>query len=181
MSPVTPTAAQDARSGRSRTERDDLVESLFQTEYWRMVGLAQLLVDDREEAEEVVQEAYTRLFASFRRIQDRDRALAYLRSIVLNRARNRLKRRRTARQRAHLLETDVLLADPQQSVAVDRQRVVAAIRQLPTRQADCVVLQYYLDCTEREIAATLGISAGSVKQHLSRARRRLATELGELA
>lgn len=169
-------------NGRSRSERDALTEHLYRTEYWTLVGLSRLLVDHQHEAEEVTQEAFARLYASFRRIDDRDRALAYLRSIVLNLSRNRLRRRRTARNSAHLLETEAQTNVPRDVLTnVDRTRVVEAIRLLPRRQADCIVLQFYLECTEREIADTLDISAGSVKQHLSRARQRLSAELEALA
>lgn len=147
-----------------------------------MIGLAQLLVDQRGEAEDIVQESFARLYASFRRIDDPDRSTAYLRSIVLNLARSRLRRRRTARSAAALIGAEARTLDPHEQLSrLDRDSVTAAIRALPRRQADCTVLRYYLDCSDKEIAATLGISTGSVKQHLSRARRRLADELGELA
>lgn len=167
---------------RRRSVRDQLTEQLYRSEYWRLVGLARLLVDRREDAEDVVHEAFAKMYASFRRIEDRDRALAYLRSIVLNLSRSRLRRRRTARNAEHLLASSGTVDEWAAGLSrPDRDRVIAAIKELPRRQADCVVLQFYLDCSEREIADTLGISPGSVKQHLSRARSRLAERLEALA
>lgn len=158
--------------------RDDLVADLFRTEYRSLVGLARLLVDG--DAEEVVQESFTRLYASFRQLGDSDKALAYLRTTVLNQARSRLRRRRTARTRAHLVPADNP-ADPfaDRLVDADAERVRLAVRRLPRRQQQCIVLRHYSGCTEREIADTLGISGGSVKQHLDRATTALSTRLEE--
>lgn len=168
-----------AEPSRAST-RDELVADLFRTQYRSLVGMARLLVDG--EAEEVVQESFTRLYASFRRIDHPDRALAYLRTTVLNQARSRLRRRRTARDHRHLVPAGGphdpfagRLADP------DGDRVRAVVRTLPRRQQQCIVLRYYHDASEREIADTLGIAPGSVKQHLHRATTTLSTELEALS
>lgn len=162
------------------TPRDELVSELFRSEYRSLVGMARLLVDS--DAEEVVQESFTRLYASFRRLDDVGKARAYLLTTVLNQGRGRLRRRRTARNRSHLMPITgpvdpfaERLADP------DGQLVRDAIRQLPRRQQQCIVLRHYSGCSEREIAATLGISGGSVKQHLHRATTALSEQLEELA
>jgi hypothetical protein len=83
--------------------RDDLIVDLFRRRGPALIGLARALVDSREEAEEVVQEAFARLVASFVRIDDSGRADRYLTVTVLNVARSRLRRRRTAREKGHLL------------------------------------------------------------------------------
>ena len=157
--------------------RSEVVESMYRTHYWSLVGLVRLLVDDKTEAEDIVQEGLAKLYASFRRLNDEERALPYLRSIVLNHARDRLRRRRTVRASEHLLDAPDCATPPSQLSRPDRDRVVAAIRTLPRRQMECVALRYYNDCSEREIAATLGISAGSVKKHLHRAQTSLTNEL----
>jgi RNA polymerase sigma-70 factor (ECF subfamily) len=158
--------------------RDDLIVELFRRRGPVLIGLARSLVDSREEAEEVVQEAFARLGASFMRIDDSGRADRYLTVTVLNLARSRLRRRRTAREKDHLLRSgDDYLDDWQSDDDVRRVRV--AIQSLPRRQQQCVALRFYYGASEREIGEALGMSTGSVKQHLSRARSALAASLGD--
>jgi RNA polymerase sigma factor (sigma-70 family) len=158
------------------SRRDELIVELFQTRGAALVGLARTLVDTQEEAEEVVQDAFERLVASFVRIDDAARAERYLTVTTLNLARSRLRRRRTARDKAHLLVSDES-ADPAPSGGDDERAVRIAIQSLSKRQQQCVVLRFYSGRSEREIAETLGVRIGSVKQHLSRARATLATTL----
>jgi RNA polymerase sigma factor (sigma-70 family) len=159
--------------------RDELIVELFHRRGAAMTGLARTLVDSREEAEEVVQEAFERLVASFVRIDDAGRADRYLTVTVLNLARSRLRRRRTARAKDHLVRSGEAAAHADEAVWIDDEvrRVRVAIQSLPRRQQQCIVLRFYSGQSEKEIAAALGLSAGSVKQHLSRARSALATSL----
>jgi RNA polymerase sigma-70 factor (sigma-E family) len=155
---------------------------LFRTRYAALVQVAKLLVDDTGTAEEVVQEAFVRLYSGWRRLRDPGRADAYLRSTVWNLARDRLRRRRTVRRHeagairivaAHNPgPAEILLED-------ERRRAVSeALDRLPGRQRECLVLRYWADLSDREVASTLGISTGSVKRHVHRAMARLAAELG---
>ena len=160
--------------------RDDLIVDLFRRRGPALIGLARALVDSREEAEEVVQEAFARLVASFVRIDDSGRADRYLTVTVLNVARSRLRRRRTAREKGHLLRAADDYLD-ESWLDDDVRRVRVAIKSLPRRQQQCVVLRFYSGQSEREIAGALGMKVGSVKQHLSRARSALATTLGGTA
>jgi RNA polymerase sigma-70 factor (sigma-E family) len=155
-----PTTVNDTRAAQ--------VAALFDADYSRLVGLARTLVDD--DAPEIVQEAFARLYASWAKLRDPDKAAAYLRATVLNLARGRLRRRRRERQQPVEPERTVELSP------VDAN-VMAAIRDLPTRQRDCVLLRFYLDLSEADISATLGISGGSVKTHLHRALAALAPRL----
>jgi RNA polymerase sigma-70 factor (ECF subfamily) len=157
--------------------RDQQIVALFLRRGTDLIGLARTLVDSREEAEEVVQEAFAKLVASFVRLDDSGRADRYLTVTVLNLARSRLRRRRTARDKAHLLWPDEYGVDEMSTSDADVDAVRAAIQSLPRRQQQCIVLRFYSGESEREIAATLGIGAGSVKQHLSRARDSLASRL----
>lgn len=158
--------------------RDASIVHLFHTRGAALVGLARSLVDSKEEAEEVVQDAFERLVASFIRIDDSGRADRYLTVTVLNLARSRLRRRRTARDKAHLMHVDEHLEDDRLGLDEEARAVRVAIQSLPKRQQQCVVLRFYSGLSEREIAGTLGMGAGSVKQHLSRARAALAVALG---
>ena len=134
-----------------------------------LVGLARLFVDHRDAAEDVVQEAFIRLARSLHRIEDPSKAAAYLRSIVLNLARDHNRR--------GLLDpvgVDELVAHRH-----DHRQIVAALRTLPRRQRDCLALHYLLELSVAEIGETLGLSPNSVKTHLKRglAALRLDTEL----
>jgi RNA polymerase sigma factor (sigma-70 family) len=157
--------------------RDQLVADLYLRRGRHLIGLARTLVDSREEAEEVVQEAFARLVASFVRLDDPGKADRYVTVTVLNVARSSMRRRRIARGHPSTVDpSDV--DDGQRSVD---QRAIAALRTsvgaLPKRQQQCVVLRFYSECSEHEIAATLGISAGSVKTLLSRGRAALAAQM----
>jgi RNA polymerase sigma-70 factor (sigma-E family) len=155
-------------------------EALFRARYSEMVGLAGLLLGDRGAAEEVVQDAFAKFHLSRHRITDPDREVAYLRSIVCNLARGRLRRRSVERRLRPAPRLEVVPA-PDVALARHRQETVAAgLASLPRRQRECVVLRYWLDLSERDIAATLGIAAGSVKSHLHRGLAALEGRLEDL-
>ncbi len=156
-----------------------LVTLLFRTESARLVQMARWFVDDRTAAEDLVQEAFIRLAANVGRIQQPERAAAYLRSIVINLARDHNRRGLVSVRHRPPAVLDEPSAEQDATVRESRREVVAALRDLPRRQRDCVVLRYYLDLSVADIAATLGVSTNSVKTHLQRGLRRLTLELGE--
>ena len=110
------------------------------------------------------------------KLRDLEKAPAYLRSIVLNLARDS-NRRGLVSLRHHLPSDDQASVDDQITLREDQQRVIEALRELPHRQRDCLVLRYYDDLGIDDIASTLGISRNSVKTHLGRALRTLEREL----
>jgi RNA polymerase sigma factor (sigma-70 family) len=160
------------------TDVDALVVRLFEQEGRSLVRLVRLFVDDRNAAEDLVQEGFIRLARSAHRIDDESKAAAYLRSIVLNLARDH-NRRGLVSLRHHLplddrrasSEDDLVLED-------DQQQVIDALRELPHRQRDCVVLRYYEELGIDAIAASLGISRNSVKTHLTRGLASMERLLG---
>jgi RNA polymerase sigma-70 factor (sigma-E family) len=157
------------------------VEALFRSDYRRLVGLARLLVDDVGQAEEVVQDAFVDLHRSWHRLRDAGAARAWLRTAVVNGSRGRLRRRATARRHLRVVEPPLGIGPDDQAVLSDEHRAVAvALRSLPNRQRACLALRFYDDLSEAEIAATLGISTGSVKTHVHRGMAALATTLEEL-
>ncbi len=158
------------------------LEPVFRAHYATLVGVARLLADDRGSAEEIVQEAFVRLHLNRWRIRDPERVDAYLRSTVLNLCRGRLRRLEVARRHAPMLvgDADAPRVGDGTASSDARHRVIAAIRQLPGRQRECMVLRYYGDLSEREIAAALGIAPGSVKSHIHRATATLAETLKDL-
>ena len=142
-----------------------------------MVRLASLLLHDVGEAEEVVQEAFVAAYARWDRVRDADSAPAYLRSAVLNLARSRMRHRKVVARLAPPPAGSVPATDEVIEADDERRRMIGALRTLPARQCECLVLRYYLDLSEAEIAATLGISAGSVKTHTHRGLAALARRL----
>ncbi len=163
-------------------DRDSTVSALFVAHHRRLVGLASLLVDDRRAAEDVVQEAFAGLYGRWRHLRDPNAALEFLTKAVVNGGRDSLRRKSRAQTAALRLVPRSELLDSAEHTAVEHQeadRLWAAIAALPRRQRQVLVLRYYLDQTEAEIARTLGVSAGSVKKHASRGIAALAREWGE--
>jgi RNA polymerase sigma factor (sigma-70 family) len=156
-----------------------LVLALYHQEGRNLVRLARLFVDDMDAAEDLVQESFIRLARHAHRI-DEDRAPAYLRSIVLNLARDHNRRGLVSlrHQSASGREVDVPDEAPERLVTDERQlAVLDAVRTLPVRQRDCVVLRYFQDLGIDDIARTLGLSPNSVKTHLKRGLAHLAERL----
>ena len=151
--------------------RAAVVSQLFLAHHRRLVGLASMFVDDRGTAEEVVQDAFLSLFNRWRLLRDPSSAVAYLNTCVVNGGRQRLRRGRTYSAAVTRWQpSSAVLPSAEQSAVVhqDSDQMWEAISALPRRQREVVVLRYYLDQSEAEIAETLGISRGSVKTHASR-------------
>ncbi|HVR77003.1 MAG TPA: SigE family RNA polymerase sigma factor [Acidimicrobiia bacterium] len=154
--------------------RISLVERLYKEEAVSLVRLARLFTDDRTGAEDIVQEAFIRLYHANERILDPAKSAAYLRSIVLNLARDHNRRGLLSLRHQDSMIDDRVSEDPGQRIVQDESKaaVIDALNSLSRRQRDCLVLRFYFDLTEREIAETLSISVNSVKTHC---RRGLAT------
>jgi RNA polymerase sigma-70 factor (sigma-E family) len=172
-------AGSELRTRSADADRDRVVSDLFSLHHRRLVGLAALLVDDRRAAEDVVQEAFAGLYRRWRHLRDPDAAVAFLNRAVVNGGRDALRRKRRAGAAVlQLVPRSELLKSAEQS-AVDQaehERLWAAVTALPTRQRQVLVLRYYLDQSEAEIADTLGVSRGSVKKHASRGIAALAQQ-----
>lgn len=159
------------------------VAVLYRRHHADLVRLALLLVGDRACAEDVVQDVFTRLCARGRG-PERDEALpAYVRTAVLNGCRSVLRRRALARRiavsRAEPWRDTQESAENTAILAEDRRRVLAALAALPARRREVLVLRFYLSLPIAEVAATLGISQGSVKSATARGLETLARRLGE--
>ena len=143
--------------------------------YRSLVRLASLLVDDVATCEEIVQDAFVAVFRSPGRVRESDKLVPYLRSAVLNGARSHL-RQRTVRNRERPLHVvdDVASAETRAILADDQRAMLEALRSLPDRQRDVLVLRFYAVSSESEIAATLGIARGTVKTHMRRGLEALA-------
>ncbi len=162
-----------------RWSADEAVTRLFGAHYRPLVRIAVLLLADSGVAEEVVQDAYVRLHQHWWRLREPDRALAWLRTTVVNGARSALRRRGVAERYLARQPTDST-APSAESGAIDvleQQAVLAALRRLPTRQREALVLRYYADLSEAEIAEVMGVSRGAVKSHAARGLAALRLQL----
>ncbi|MFE6840551.1 RNA polymerase sigma factor [Streptomyces sp. NPDC057705] len=145
------------------------VTDLYHAHRLRMVRLAVLLVDDLATAEDVVQDAFTALYRRHgEQITEVDNALGYLRTAVVNTSRSVLRRRRTVRAWTPSPEADVPSAEDHVVLDEAHREVLAALGRLTARRRQVLVLRYWADLSEAEIAATLGISRGAVKSNASR-------------
>ncbi|WP_435846458.1 RNA polymerase sigma factor [Streptomyces fradiae] len=146
------------------------VTDLYDGHRLSMVRLALLLVDDRASAEDVVQDAFVALYKRHgERLDDVDNALGYLRTSVVNTARSVLRRRKTAREYVPPHEADAPSAEDHALLGDEHRRVIVALHGLTSRQREVLVLRYWSDLSEAQIAETLGLSRGAVKSTASRA------------
>jgi RNA polymerase sigma-70 factor (sigma-E family) len=149
-------------------DADGAVTALFRAHYASLVRLAVLLVDDDGSAEDLVQDAFARLHRRWGRLRDEDAAYGYLRTAVVNGSRSRLRRLRTSRSYVPPHDPDAGSPEGDLIVREEHAAVRAALRELPARQREVLVLRYYAAFSEAEIADTVGISRGAVKSHASR-------------
>ncbi|MET7807107.1 RNA polymerase sigma factor [Micromonospora chersina] len=153
----------------------ELISELYAGCFRRLVVQLYAVTGDLSEAQEAVQEAFTRALATPRRLAGLDNPEAWLRRVAVNVARSRHRRRR-------LFDTLLRRIGPPPAVA-DRSpehlALLAALRGLPEGQRQALALHYLVDLPVDEVAATLGVSPGTVKSRLSRGRQALAALLAD--
>jgi RNA polymerase sigma-70 factor (sigma-E family) len=175
VTPVTASGDQDAAD--REIDASEAVTAIYQGHALGLTRLAFLIVGDRQTAEDVVQEAFCGLYRAWGRMSDHANTLGYVRTSVLNGCRSALRRskrvpRPLAVSPAASAEATVL--------ASERQReTVIALRRLPPRQREALVLRYFADLPEQETALAMGVSRGTVKSTTSRALAALARMLQE--
>lgn len=158
------------------TDREHAISYLYRENYERMVRLAFLMTSDRELAEEVVQEAFVKVWKGWSRILKDGAAPAYLRTAVVNQSRSRLRRRQLESTRKP--KFDPLPSDPEAARRIDIGRVLLS---LPQRQRACVVLRYYEDLSEQQCAEILGVKLGTIKSQTHKGLKNLQKQLGGVA
>jgi RNA polymerase sigma-70 factor (sigma-E family) len=161
------------------SERDREVSALFTRYYAPMCRLAYVILGDRAQAEEIVMDCLLKTLTGWTRIRDVERIDAYLRRSVVNMCRSRIRRKAVEARAGSVLqwraETRAPDWDPERH---ETGRVVwEAVKGLPERQRACVVLRYFEDLPEAEIAEVLDCSVGTVKSQLSKARAKLEQSL----
>jgi RNA polymerase sigma-70 factor (sigma-E family) len=171
VDPVTETPAPPAGA-------EGQVTALYQAHATGLVRLAMLMLGDQSAAEDVVQDAFFGLYRRWDALNDPDRAVAYARSSVLNGCRDAL-RKRSRKIPAALLEPDAASAEAHALLAEEHREVIAALRRLPGRQREAVVLRHCLALPEDEVARAMNVSRGTVKSASHRGLAALARILKE--
>jgi RNA polymerase sigma-70 factor (sigma-E family) len=161
----------------SEADASHAVTALYQSHALGLTRLAFGMLGDRPAAEDVVQEAFCGLYRAWDRLPDHDRVLGYLRVSVLNGCRSAIRRNRRvprplAVPAAPSAEADALAGE-------DQRAAVAALRRLPPRQREALVLRYLADLPENETALAMGVSRGTVKSTTARALAALGRMLRE--
>ena len=154
------------------------VAALYEAHALGMIRLAHIMLGDRQGAEDVVQEAFCGLYRRWSHLSDPGSAVPYVRSAVLNGCRSVLRRRATSRAPHGLAghSEPVLSAESAVLTREARDEIMRAVRRLPHRQREALVLRFYLDLPAEETAATMGISPSSVRS----ATHRALTSLGRI-
>jgi RNA polymerase sigma-70 factor (sigma-E family) len=153
------------------------VTALYQAHALGLMRLAHIMLGDRPSAEDVVQEAFCGLYRRWSHLSDTGRALQYLRMSVLNGCRS-LRRRRGPSTQPYDGQPEAS-AEAAVITGEERREVMRALRRLPARQREALVLRFYLDLSAEEIAATMGIGPSSVRSATHRALASLGRMLRE--
>jgi RNA polymerase sigma-70 factor (sigma-E family) len=179
---VTKRQAHELSKLRAPVRQGESVPDLWQLyadHRLALVRLAFLLTGDLPAAEDVVQEAFIRTEPKWGRIQHGDAALAYVRTAVVNGARSMLRRRAVANRIRFSGSLTAPSAEALALLAEDRRAVVVALGRLPRRHREVLILRYWAGLSEKEIAATLGVAAGTVKSAASRGIAALERMMGD--
>jgi RNA polymerase sigma-70 factor (sigma-E family) len=156
---------------------DQAAAQLYSVHYRALVRLAALLVRDTPTAEQVVQDSFAAMRDGWDRLGDTEKAVAYLRQAVVNRSRSVLRHRTVAGKNLPQAPPNMPPAGHETLAFLEQPAVAAVLRELPERQREAIVLRYYADLSEAEIAASMRISRGAVKSHTARAMSALRAAL----
>ncbi len=177
-------AGDDRRDGTVRPDHtvlpagaDEAIAVLYRTDWVGLVRLAALLTRDASVAEEIVQDAFVALHRRWNRIADHRAARAYLRTSVVNGSRSALRHRVVVERRRPPGPAEPAGPEERAVRASEDAEVLAALRRLSRRQQEVLVLRYYVDASEAQIAQILGMSRGAVKSHAHRAMAALRKEM----
>jgi RNA polymerase sigma-70 factor (sigma-E family) len=177
-------AGQQAEGHGVRMEQPtaaDQVTALYRAQGMDLIRIAAVMLGSRAGAEDVVQDAFCGLYRRWHQLADPDNALPYVRSAVMNRCRSELRRQARLQRRADQNHRLLEVESPEQAAILgeEHQDVLAALRRLPDRQRESLILRYFMDLPAPEIATAMGVSQGTVKSTTSRALAALARQLKE--
>ncbi len=172
-----PSTAVGSAQDRAATDADLAITAMYDTEYRSLVRMSAVLLGDIGSAEEVVQDSFIAVHAAWRGLRDIDKAVHYLRRSVLNRSRSVLRHRVVVDRHMPRHEPDMPSAEQAAITRLERSAVISALRSLPVRQREALVLKFYLDLSEEQVAAAMSISRGAVKSHTARGKAALRSVL----
>jgi len=168
----------EARSGIGQE-----ITTIYDAQYRSLVRLAVLLIGDVGAAEEAVQDSFVALHRSWRRLPDPGKALCYLQQSVVDRSRSILRYRQLAGLGAPSRKPEIpgtwpAITQPERAQPErkqpERTPVICALHTLPPRQREALVLRFYLDLPEEQVASAMGISQDAVTRHADRAMAALS-------
>jgi len=172
--------AAGARSA-AQESAEDAVAALYQASALGLIRMAYVMLDDLQGAEDVVQEAFYGLYRRWGRLKDADHAIFYVRAAVLNGCRSAL-RRRAVRRRALAGRPDQRPAASAEAMVIkgeEREEVIRALARLPHRQREALVLRFYLELSDEQIARVMDIGQSTVRSTVYRALEALGRDLKE--
>lgn len=157
------------------------VSDLYAAHWHGLVRLAYLMVRDVTLAEDLVQDALVGVHQRWGRLRDPQAALGYVRRSVVNGARSALRHQVVVDRHAQRTgaEEAVVSAEHSAMAQVEHEAMLLALHQLSDKQREVLILRYYSDLSEADIADALEISRGAVKTHAHRGLARLRTLLDE--
>jgi RNA polymerase sigma-70 factor (sigma-E family) len=165
----------------AREDAEEAVAALYQASALSLIRMAYVMLDDLQGAEDVVQEAFYGLYRRWGRLNDADHAIYYVRAAVLNGCRSAL-RRRAVRRRVLADQPDQRPAVSAEAVVIkgeEREEVVRGLGRLPHRQREALVLRFYLDLSDEQIARVMDIRQSTVRSTVYRALEALGRDLKE--
>jgi RNA polymerase sigma-70 factor (sigma-E family) len=162
-------------------DADQALTALYSEHYRSLVRMAAFLVRDTDTAEEVVQGSFVAMHQGWRRLRDSDKALSYLRQSIVNRSRSVLRHQTVANANGNTPEPppEMPSADQGAILPLEHPAILAAVHELPARQREALVLRYYGDLSEAQIAAVMGISRRAAHSHTVQAIAALQAVLEE--
>jgi len=167
VDPRPSTRVRGGRRARRAAAHDEIVVA-YDAHYRDLLRFAGFVAPEPAMAEDLVHEAFVKLYGAWNRIDDPAKVGGYLRTTVLNLARGRARHLGVVRRNRPDPRPDMASAEHGAMRNDSRDRVVIALQQLSARQRACLVLRHYEDRSESEIAEILGISIGSVRTHVHR-------------
>jgi len=159
------------------TDATDAVSALYTEHALGLTRMAFLILGDRFAAEDVVQEAFCGLYVAWDRLRSHDSVVGYLRVSVLNGCRSAI--RRSQRAPKPVVVAPVASAEADAMSSEERRVTVAAVRRLPPRQREVLILRYFAELPMNEIAEVMGVSVGTVKSTTARGLAALGRMLRE--
>jgi RNA polymerase sigma-70 factor (sigma-E family) len=167
------------RADPSHLSAATAVSELYASHALGLMRLAYIMLGNRQAAEDVVQEAFLGLYRRWPQLNEQAKALGYVRSSVLNGCRSELRRRPTAELEGWQ-GPPVISAESAVLTAEERSEIIHALRRLPDRQREVLVLRFYLDLPDTQIAAAMRIGQSTVRSAAHRGLAALGRALREM-